>query len=83
LADEEKKLIPKELVGRFRIESVTWLITASLFLITVLPIFFTFEVDGMRLRYLFWVVPMLFILAVKTYERISARMREAHEGRSR
>ncbi|MDA4114573.1 MAG: TMEM175 family protein [Thaumarchaeota archaeon] len=77
---QEKKLIPDEFVGRFKIESITWLITGGLFLVTVLPFFFTFKVHGMPLRYAFWVVPMLFIFTVKTLERITVRMRDHRDG---
>ena len=80
VTDQEKKLIPAELVGQFRAETATWLITGSLYLVTVLPFFFTFEVDGTRLRYAFWGVPMLFILAARGYQRISTRMRDRREG---
>jgi uncharacterized membrane protein len=80
VADQDRKLIPAELVGQFRAETATWLTTGSLYLVTVLPFFFTIEVDGTRLRYLFWAVPLLFILATRGYQRISTRMRDHHEG---
>ena len=80
VADQDRKLIPTELVSQFRGETATWFISGGLYLVTVLPFFFTFEVDGTRLRYLFWAVPLLFVMAARAYQRISTRMRDRRQG---
>ena len=80
VADQDRKLIPTELVSQFRAETAIWFISGGLYLVTVLPFFFTFEVDGTRLRYLFWAVPLLFVMAARAYQRISTRMRDRREG---
>ena len=77
VADEERKLIPKELVRQFKMESATWLITGCLYLATVLPFFYTFYLDGIRLRYLLWIIPQVFIFASRAYARLAARRRAA------
>jgi len=73
LADEDRNLIPKDLIRLFKLDSMKLFVSGALFLVTVLPFFFTTEVDGQPLRYLFWIAPMLFILAMRVYERVSSR----------
>jgi uncharacterized membrane protein len=82
-AKKGKKLIAEEFVDLFRSESVTWFVTGALFLVTVLPFFFTFEINGTPLRYIFWAVPMVFIFSVSSYERISGRRRDRRKGEAR
>jgi len=73
VADEERKLIPKDLTSQFKRESATWLVMGCLYLATVLPFFYTNYIDGVRLRYLLWIVPQVFIFAIRTYGRLAAR----------
>ena len=77
VADEERKLIPKELVRQFKRESAIWLITGCLYLVTVLPFFYTHYLDGIRLRYVLWIVPQIFIFASRASGRLAARRRAA------
>ncbi|MGA2665473.1 MAG: TMEM175 family protein [Nitrososphaerales archaeon] len=79
-ADEEKRLIPKDLVRQFRGETITWLVSGALYTVTALPIFFTVHLHGLPLRYSFWSVPTAFILAVRAYRRLSARRGEGPSG---
>jgi uncharacterized membrane protein len=58
IANEDRKLIPQELVREFKHESIVWLLVASLFLISSLPIFFTISFGPLgRLRYYMWFGP--------------------------
>ena len=74
VADEEKRLIPRDLVRQFRGETATWLISGGIYLVTALPVFFTLHVGEQPLRYLLWVVPTFFITAVRLYWRHSRRL---------
>jgi uncharacterized membrane protein len=59
LADEEKRLIPADLIKNFRNESLGLFMTGGLFLVSALPEFYTVTVGGMHLRYDFWFAPLL------------------------
>jgi uncharacterized membrane protein len=54
LTREEKKLIPKELLREYRLERNSRIITALLFYVSVLPIFWSLAVFGIELRYILW-----------------------------
>ena len=49
LADEEKRLVPPEMVSQLRSESVTWFISSGLFLISAVPVFGRVDVGGVLL----------------------------------
>jgi hypothetical protein len=52
IANEDRKLIPRELIKEFKYESIAWLLVASLFLISSLPIFFAISIGPLgHLRY--------------------------------
>jgi uncharacterized membrane protein len=62
LADEERKLIPKELTRQYRIEGATMFIFGVLFGVSALPIFYTITVDnGEPIRYFIWAIPLVVI----------------------
>ena len=73
LTDEDKNLIPKDLIHHFKLDSMKLFVSGALFLVTVLPFFYDTNVGGEPLRYLFWIAPMAFIAAMRAYERISSR----------
>jgi uncharacterized membrane protein len=57
LADEERKLIPKDLIKEFKIESVIMFIAAAFFLISILvPINYKGP-NGVAWRYYLWIIP--------------------------
>ena len=61
LASEEKNLIPRELMGRYRTTRNILIVGASLFLLSDLPIFWGTFVGGLPLRVVIWVltIPVL------------------------
>ena len=69
LAREEKGLVPKESLKKFRRVRDTLFLSAALFAITVLPVFWMIKISGQPLRFYFWFVP----LAVSSMRRISER----------
>ncbi len=59
LAREEKRLVPKESLTRYKRVRNTLFISAALFIITILPIFWTFKLWDLPLRFYFWFIPLI------------------------
>lgn len=59
LAREEKGLVPKESLARYKRVRNTLLISAALFLVTVLPIFWSFRLWNLPIRFYFWFIPLI------------------------
>ena len=60
LADEEKRLVPAEMIGRLRSEAGVWFTSAGIFLISAVPVFGRSElgvllVNGLSFREFLWV----------------------------
>jgi uncharacterized membrane protein len=81
LADEERNLIPKELVSQFRREAFGYLVGASCFFVSVLPFFYTLQVDGSGpIRYYIWLVPLTSILTRRWATRLGSLNRKKDQG---
>ena len=64
LADEEKSLVPKEMVSRLRSEAVTWFISSGIFVLSAIPLFGRTDlggvlVTGISVRTLMWLVAIV------------------------
>ena len=57
LANEDRKLIPKDMIREFKIESATMFVAGALFLISTLPIFWTPAPNGFYWRFYLWIIP--------------------------
>jgi uncharacterized membrane protein len=67
LASEEKGLIPKESIAKYtRVENILF-ISAALFAITVLPVFWNVKLFDQPLRFYFWFIPLI----VSSVRRVS------------
>jgi len=51
---EEKKLIPKELLRRYKLMRDATIVTAALFIVSTLPMFWSLVVFGLHLRFILW-----------------------------
>jgi len=69
LAREEKGLVPKESLGRYKRVMSILFISAALFAITILPIFWTLKLQGLPIRFYFWLIPLILSFVM----RISGR----------
>lgn len=69
LAKEEKGLVPKESMTKFKRYRNTLIISAILFAITTLPIFWTFKFQDLPIRFYSWVIPLI----LSSAGRISGR----------
>jgi uncharacterized membrane protein len=54
LTAEERKLIPKELLRNYRLLTYSSVITAALFFVSILPIFWSLAVLGIQSRFFLW-----------------------------
>ena len=54
LTIEERKLIPKKLLRSYRLQRNTTIVSAALFLVSTLPIFWSFTVFGFQVRFILW-----------------------------
>ena len=63
LASEERNLIPRELMHRFKTTRSALILVAAIFLISALPIFWDISLDGTPLRVVMWLVtlPLLWV----------------------
>lgn len=59
LAREEKGLVPKESLAKYRRVRNTLLISAALFLVTILPIFWSLKLWDLPIRFYFWFIPLI------------------------
>jgi uncharacterized membrane protein len=58
LTVEEKKLVSPELIQKYRHLRNSFFIAAGLFLISILPQFWTWSIKGTPFRFYFWLVPI-------------------------
>jgi uncharacterized membrane protein len=68
LAREEKKLVPKEMLRRYRLMRDTTVMSAACFFVSVLPIFWQVEVYGLQVRFLLWGATFVTIMARRGIE---------------
>lgn len=57
VANDDRKLIPKDVIREFKIESATLFLAGAVFLISTLPIFWTPVPNGLYLRFYLWIIP--------------------------
>jgi hypothetical protein len=69
LAREERGLVPKESMTRFKQVRNVLFISAALFAITILPPFWTFKLLNLPIRFFFWLIPLI----LSSVARISQR----------
>ena len=59
LAREERGLVSKESMARFKRVRNTLFISGGLFAITILPLFWTFKLWDLPIRFYFWFIPLI------------------------
>jgi uncharacterized membrane protein len=69
LAREERGLVPKEAMARYKRYRDVLLISAALFAITILPPFWITKLLGQPIRFYFWFIP----LAISSIRSLSTR----------
>ena len=69
LTIEERRLIPKELLRNYRLQRNTTIASAALFLVSTLPIFWSFVVFGLQARFILWMGTFLGWIVRREMER--------------
>lgn len=69
LTIEERKLIPRELVRNYRLQRNTTIVSAALFLVSTLPIFWSFAIFGFQVRFILWMGTFLVWVVRREVER--------------
>ena len=59
LAREERGLVPKESMARYKRVRNTLFISAALFAITILPMFWAIKIQDLPIRFYFWFIPLV------------------------
>jgi len=77
LADEEKRLVPKEMTRQLRFESTTWFVSSGIFLVSAIPLFGRISiggvlVSGLSLRLVLWLVAVLVVWVRRGAGRVAA-----------
>ena len=71
LTKEERKLIPRMLLRGYRLQAYGSLAAAALFLISTIPVFWTFEVLGVPIRFILWMGTFFVMVVRRGVERMS------------
>jgi len=69
LAQEEKGLVPKESMKQFKRVGNTLYLSAALFAVSILPIFWSLKLDGQPIRFYFWFIPLILSSLIRISER--------------
>ena len=69
LAREERGLVPKDSFARYKRSRNTLYISAVLFAITILPVFWAFKLQGLPIRFYFWFIPLVLSSVRRVTER--------------
>jgi len=70
LAREERGLVPPDLVAHYKHVRDSLFLSAAMFLVTVLPFFWSVKLQDLPLRFYFWLIP----LAISFMTRLSDRL---------
>jgi uncharacterized membrane protein len=76
MADEERRLIPKEMTRQFRLEGVSWFVCGLVFGISALPLFYSIKLMDEPVRYYLWITPLLLIWVTRTAQRLVGGSKE-------
>jgi uncharacterized membrane protein len=71
LANEERKLIPKELTRQYRIEGAGMFVFGLIFGISALPFFFVLKLGNEAIRYYIWAIPLVLVWLRRATDRTS------------
>lgn len=69
LAKEEKGLVPKDSLARYKVARNRLFISAALFAVTVLPLFWTVRFLNSPIRFDFWFIPLILSSFGRIFER--------------
>jgi uncharacterized membrane protein len=79
LSLEEKNLIPKELVRKYKVTRNVAISEGVLFLISALPIFWYVSIAGLELRIVLWILSFPVISISRLFDHVPRRTRDVDE----
>ena len=69
IATKDRKLVSSDLIDPFKNERNSWLLSAAIFFVSAVPIFWSLQLNGTAIRYLIWIIPLVLVWV----ERISRK----------
>jgi uncharacterized membrane protein len=74
LVNQKKQVVSEELIGEYKFRRYTLLGGAAIFLISTLPLFWTWSIElssniSVNVRFIFWFIPLFSPLFVRLWER--------------
>ena len=79
LTKEERRLIPTRMLWSYKLQGYGSLAAAALFLISIIPIFWTLDIQGLPIRFVLWMGPFFVMVVRRGIER---RTGEANPGKA-
>jgi len=73
LAREEKGLVPARSIKGFKRVRNTLFVSAALFALTILPIFWSIRVYSQPIRFYFWFIPLFISFGIRISDRMPAK----------
>jgi uncharacterized membrane protein len=73
IATKDRKLVPTDLIGSFRTERNRWLLSAALFSVSAIPIFWSIQIYGTQIRFWIWIAALILALAERRYSAIQTK----------
>jgi hypothetical protein len=67
IATKDRKLVPADLIGSFRAERNRWFLSAALFFVSAIPIFWSIQIYGTQVRFWIWIVALVLAAAQRRY----------------
>lgn len=82
LTNEERNLIPKNLIKEYRIQSIVLFVAATFFFISTVNIFWTYGPNHLELRFYLWIIPFVLSSVQRRTTGIIGEIRKHHKDHS-
>jgi len=73
IATKDRKLVPTDLIEPFKTERNRWLLSATLFFASAIPVFWSIQIYGTQVRFLIWIAALILALAERHYSSIQLK----------
>jgi len=70
IATKDRKLVSMNLIETFRSERNVWLLSAAIFFVSAIPIFWSLQINGVPFRFLIWVAPLALLFLESVQRRL-------------
>jgi len=69
IATEDRKLVARALIGTFRTERNWYFLGSAFFFVSVIPIFWSIQINGTPVRFWIWVAPLVLVWVARVHKR--------------